>query len=334
MVDVSALVVTYDHAGEIAACLDSVLAQEGAGLEVVVVDNASRDDTLAVLAGYRGRVRTLRSRRNEGYAAAVNAAFAASSGGLVLLLNPDVVLAPGCLAGLVAHLEGNPRCGAAAALLSDPDGSLQRFARRDPGLRDVAWCFTEIGRRVDRRRGEPALRRRRYEEEFATGVVAPLEVDCPAAACVLVRRELMSPVPMDTRLPLFFNDADLWRRVRAAGYTVEIVPATAATHVGGTSIRRADEVRMRAEWVASARRFVTEGSRLRAAAYDSVLTADAIAAGLLGLAGDERSRRSALGTLGGLGLPGGPQPWLTTVPPRLERLRTALRALRRGARAR
>ncbi|MEA2240804.1 MAG: hypothetical protein QOD24_360, partial [Solirubrobacteraceae bacterium] len=81
---ISILVVTYDHAAEIEACVDGALAQAGDDLavEVVVADNASRDDTVARVRGRADgtRLRLLGMGSNRGFAAAVNAAFAASDG--------------------------------------------------------------------------------------------------------------------------------------------------------------------------------------------------------------------------------------------------------------
>ena len=315
---VAILVVTYDSADEIEACLDAVLAQasDGMDLDVVVVDNASQDGTADVVRRYGDMVRLIQNRDNLGYAEGVNAGFAASRGDWVLLLNPDAVMDEGCLAALVAHLRAKPDAAAAAALLRDPDGGLQRFARREVDLRTVAWTFTELGRRLDSRRGGRALDRRRYEEEWEAGIDTPLAVDCPAAACVLARRELLEPRPLDPELPLFFNDAELWRRLRAGGWTLDVVPGATAVHAYAASVRRVDRARMRAEWVAAVRRYLAPelGPLGRATLY-ALFLGDAVAAAVLhklGRGGPE-TPAEVRGTLGGLGLPGGAQPWLTPV---------------------
>lgn len=337
---VAILVVTYDSAEEIAACLDSALAQEAEdlGLEVVVVDNASGDHTLEVLRGYGDRIRVIALDENRGYAEGVNTAFTAAEGDWVLLLNPDTVMYAGCIAALVDHLEHNPRAASAAALLRDPGGDLQRFARRDLfKLADVAWNFTQLGRRLDERRGGRALDWRRYEDEWRAGPSVPFSVDCPAAACVLVRRALLAPRPFDPALPLFFNDAELWRRLRRKGWSHDVVPTAAAVHGAGTSVRRVDRPRMRAEWVASTRRYLAPELRVpgRAALY-ALFLADALTSALLHKLGRGRPETPAevRGTLGGLGLPGGAPPWLA--PVRRPYPAGAIRRLRRrgGPRAR
>ena len=318
---ISVLVVTYDHGHEIDACLDGALAQEAPDLtlEIVVADNASRDDTARrVQARADGeRVKLLEMDCNRGFAAGVNAAFNASTGEQVLILNPDCVMDAGCAAALLEHLQRTPRVGLAAALLHDPDGAPQLHARRDLGLAEAVWTFTTIGRRLDEARGGRARARRRYEDLWAAGPPRePVAVFCPAAACVMAARRDLEPRPLDERFPLFFNDGDLCARMALAGRGVEIVPGATAAHGYGTSVgraQRADPARMRAEWVASLRRYAGRYWRRPArAALPALLLADAAAGAALCLAGRE-DPREVRGTLGGLGLPGGPPPLLTPI---------------------
>jgi N-acetylglucosaminyl-diphospho-decaprenol L-rhamnosyltransferase len=147
---VGVLVVTYDHADEIDACLDAVVAQDGIDPQVVVCDNASSDATADRVAR-RGDVTLLRFDRNLGFAAGMNTAFAATTADLVLLLNPDCVLEPGALRALVDHLDARPRVALAAAALRHLDGSPQDFARREIGALGALRTLTEVGRRLDYR---------------------------------------------------------------------------------------------------------------------------------------------------------------------------------------
>ena len=94
---------------------------------------------------------------------------ASSRGDHVLILNPDCVMDPGCAAALRARLRAQPEVGLAAALLRDPDGTPQLFARRDLRLAGALLGFTSVGRRIDARRGGRALAARRYEELWAGG---------------------------------------------------------------------------------------------------------------------------------------------------------------------
>jgi GT2 family glycosyltransferase len=319
--DVSVLIVTYDHGDEIDACLTAALAQadDTLTIEVIVADNASRDDTVAhVRSRAADGVRLLEMGSNRGFAAAVNAAFAASHGAHALILNPDCVMDVGCARALRDHLAARAQVALAAALLHDLDGSPQLHARRDVGLAGVLWAYTTVGRRVDRSlRGGRAAAARRYEELWAAGPPRePVAVFCPAAACVMARRAELEPLPLDERFPLFFNDGDLCTRLKHAGRGVELVPAATAAHGYGTSVgraQRADPARMRAEWVASLRRYAAlHWSRPQRAGLTAALLADAVASAALCLAHRE-DPRELRGLIGGLGLPGGPPPLLTPV---------------------
>src|SRR2546427_4300091 len=98
---VSITVVTYNSGRYIARCLDAVFQQEYRALEVIVVDNASQDDSLAILARYKHRIRLIQNDRNSGFAAGQNQAIAASHGQWVLTLNADVLVQPGFIGRLV-----------------------------------------------------------------------------------------------------------------------------------------------------------------------------------------------------------------------------------------
>jgi N-acetylglucosaminyl-diphospho-decaprenol L-rhamnosyltransferase len=331
---VAVLVVTYDHAGEIGACLDAVLAQEGVEPEVVVCDNASADATVEVVAARPG-VTLLLQDANRGFAAGMNLAFAMSTAELVLLLNPDCVLDPGALAALAHHLDARPRAGMAAAALRNLDGTPQDFARRELGALGALKTLTEVGRRLDERvAGGRWREHRRYGDLWAHAQRAPVAVDCPAAACVLARRELLEPAPFDETFPLFFNDSDLCRRVRAAGWRIEVVPAAGAAHGYGTSVRRVDDARRRAEWVASLVRYGAAWPWPSRVALAGGLLADALAAAALERTGRGRPDTAALwrGTLGGLGLPGGAEPWLSQPASPLRRRRRRRAAAGAGSR--
>ena len=329
---VSVLVVTFNHVDEIGSCLDAATAQRSAAhdLEVIVVDNASTDGTVELLRSRDDIVLVERS-TNVGFAGGVNDAFARARGEVVVLLNPDCVMDPGCIEAMWRHLAANPGVAFAAANLRYPDGRPQLFARREVTLSTIAWCFTEVGRRIDRRRGEPALAHRRYAAEMSEPITAPLEVDCPAAACLATWRRLLEPRPMDPDLPIVFNDAELHRRLRHDAYRAEVIPDATAEHAYGTSLQRVARARMRAEFVASMRRYVrSEWSRTRRFALWSLLVLDAATSIVLGITGPDRgaARTNARATLGGLGLPGGAQPWLAPIGSPSTRLRGLLGAVR------
>jgi N-acetylglucosaminyl-diphospho-decaprenol L-rhamnosyltransferase len=320
-VDVSALVVTWNSATDIVQCVDAALAQSDVELEVVIVDNASTDGTQVLLGRYSDepRVRVLLQSENLGFAEGNNLAAAHASGRHLLLLNPDCTPDPDCAAVLLRHLESSPRCGAAAAVLRFPDGRHQSFLRRELTFAGSCWAFLEVGRRLDIRFWRGRHQAWRIYADLAD--LAPetaYSVDCPAAACVMLPAALVKDQLFHPRLPLFFNDAELYRRLRAQGYDVVVVPRATAVHAYGTSVAGVPTSRRRAEMVASLREYLRPvwSGPARAALW-LLLVLDALVCLV-----PARTRPLARGTLGGLGLPGGVRPWLAPVPSLGRRART------------
>ncbi|MCH7979094.1 MAG: glycosyltransferase family 2 protein, partial [Acidobacteria bacterium] len=108
---VSVTVVTHNSEPFLARCLDSLLAQDWAPLEVIVVDNASQDGTASILAGYQSRLQTTFNSENRGFAAAQNQAIRKANGDWVLALNPDVVLDSDFVSHLVHAGNRDPGIG-------------------------------------------------------------------------------------------------------------------------------------------------------------------------------------------------------------------------------
>jgi acetyltransferase-like isoleucine patch superfamily enzyme len=134
---------------------------------------------------------------------------------------------------------------------------------------------------------------------------------------------------MDPSLPIVFNDAELYRRLRADAYRCEVIPGATASHAYGTSLQRVARARVRAEFTASLRRYLRgEWGRLRRTALWAVLVLDALTSVVLGLTGPNTraARVNARGVLGGLGLPGGATPWLAPIHSPPARAKAAVRA--------
>lgn len=231
VLDLSILVVTWNSERFIDRCLRSIEAAcEGLSYEVVVHDNASADATLAHL----GDAHVIRSNTNQGFAGGTNRAFAASRGRYVFLLNPDCELAPRALTELIAFLEQHPRAAAAAPLLIDEGGSAQREfqLRRLPTL----WSLLADVLMIDKIfPANPATAKYRYRD---LDLGAPVRVEQPAAAALLLRRETVDEIgPLDEAFaPAWFEDVDYSRRLAEKQKEVWVVPAARALHFGGASL--------------------------------------------------------------------------------------------------
>jgi GT2 family glycosyltransferase len=231
------VVIVNFNAGE---ALATTLASLEPGLtefawEAVVVDNASTDASERVVEQAGPRVRLLRQDRNVGFARGVNAGLAATTAPLVLVLNPDCALRPGAVAALGHVLEAHPDAAVAGPRILNPDGSIQESARGDPNLLTGLFGRTTLLSRLAPNLG--AVRRNlAARRAIDTGVESAL-VDWISGACMLARREALAAVGgFDERYFLYWEDADLCRRLRAAGWTARYVPHAVVVHrVGGSS---------------------------------------------------------------------------------------------------
>src|SRR4051812_27336172 len=120
--DLSILIVSFNTRDFLAACLSSIPSAVGSyAHEVIVADNASSDDSVAMVRRDWPTVRLIEMGSNTGFARATNTAMGASTGRCVLLLNSDTELMPGSLARLVEFLDQNPTAGVAAPQLLNSD---------------------------------------------------------------------------------------------------------------------------------------------------------------------------------------------------------------------
>jgi GT2 family glycosyltransferase len=223
MVDV--VVVSYNSAAQLPRCVGALASAPD--VRVTVVDNASADASLAVLAGLPAR--TIALERNGGFARGCNAGWRAGDGELVLFLNPDAAIAPDGVRALAAALA-DPRVGAAGPRIVDEQGRLHFSQRRLPTGRAALAQALFLHR---------ALPRAGWAQEAIRDPAAyerPGEPDWVSGACVMLRRRDLERLGgWDERFFLYREDIDLCRRVRGLGLTVRFEPAAQAVHAGGAS---------------------------------------------------------------------------------------------------
>ena len=229
-----AVVVTHDSADVVGGLLASLpAALGGLDAEVVVVDNASADDTVAVVARAAPGVRVERTGRNAGYAAAINRVVGeVGPGDALVVLNPDVRLAPGSLVSLVAALGDG--VGLAVPRLTDEDGRTSWSLRRRPTVLRALGEAVLGGHRAGRVAalgevvvGEDAYRR-------------PATVDWATGAVMAVSGECLRAVGgFDESFFLYSEETDFALRAADAGYATRFVPEASAVHVGGSSMTSA-----------------------------------------------------------------------------------------------
>jgi GT2 family glycosyltransferase len=239
---VSVLIVNYKSYGELDTCLTSLRLGLFSDREVILIDHASSAPDLARLRQKFPQVRTAAINGNPGFSAGVNAAARLARGRHLLILNPDTQLDPGAIDAMVEYLDAHPDTAVVGARVEDPDGTLQRSARRFPtmltGLTGRTSLFTRMWP------GNPLSRR----DLLADATTAtPREVDWVAGSCMAVKADAFRTVGgMDEQFFLYWEDADLCKRLKEAGWRTVYIPSAVVVHGVGRSRRHARALSVRA----------------------------------------------------------------------------------------
>jgi GT2 family glycosyltransferase len=206
--DVSVIIVTYNSADCIRACLASVATQTGISAETIVVDNASADDTLGRAAAFG--VRVVRNADNLGYGRANNAGFAVSQARFIHLLNPDSqFVEPDALARLCRAMIAHPAWGLAGNRIVSLDQKHEvRPALTYPGQQHVRRDFSPL----------------------------PGHIAWVLGASLIVRRDVYAALEgFDPGFFLYCEETDFCLRARERGHEIGFVADATVRHIGGTS---------------------------------------------------------------------------------------------------
>ena len=228
MTDLAVIVVSTNEAHWLRRCLPTVYEHAGEiGLDVVVVDNESTDETRELVESEFSRARVVQC-VNRGFPQANNCALRTLDARWVLFLNPDTEILHGTLAGLVEKMRARPTVGVVGARQVTPDGQLYPTIRRSPTA--IRWFFEAIGsERFPFKApwlGERELDMSVYEQD--------VECDWVSGSFMLVRREaLQSAGFMDERFFLFCDEPDLCLRIKQAGWEVRHLPDLTILHHAG-----------------------------------------------------------------------------------------------------
>jgi hypothetical protein len=225
---VSVVVVTWNSADTIAELARPL--RDDPGIELVVVDNDSGDDTIAVVRSTAPQAVIIDTGGNCGFAAGVNAGAAVARSDMLVVLNPDCVAAPEVVHHLADRCRRGP--GIVAPRLTDEHGAVTRSVRHLPRLRDQFVLAAGLHRLHDR--FDPD------DDGGATLATAPMSVDVVSGACFATPTALFTELGgLDERFFLYAEEVDYMARVAEAGRVVEFDPTVSVVHIGGVS---ADQV--------------------------------------------------------------------------------------------
>ena len=213
MPEISVIIVTYNSGRCIDACLESVLSQKGADFEVIVVDNASSDDTLSKVCHRDFLV--VEGKENIGFGRACNLGVSRSKGKYICLLNPDAQLADkNSLAEICRQMEKNPQWGVAGTKVISNDGlSESPPAKNYPGEKYVTRDFSKL----------------------------PGNISWVIGASMIIRQDVFAELEgFDSDYFLYSEETDLCLRARELGHEIGWMEEVTVSHIGGDSEREAD----------------------------------------------------------------------------------------------
>ena len=242
--DISIIIVNWNTRDLLKSCLESVLETiHDISYEIIVVDNASQDGSVAMLQEKYPHVRLIQNTENRGFGAANNQAMRIMTGQYALLLNSDAVLTENAVRELFTFMEAQSDAAMACGQLLNADGSKQNSIASFPNLLTLLTNTSLLEYLFPNR--YPS---KRYNHD------KPIEVESCIGACILVRKKAIEEVGMlDERYFFFFEETDWAYQMKEAGWKVFHVPTVFIYHFQGQSIGR--DIQSRIEFYRSRYQF-------------------------------------------------------------------------------
>ncbi len=268
MLELSICITTLNASGYLRQCLQSINEQapclhwvkagqptnekpaggvspgEWQDFELFVVDNASTDDTVAMLQNEFPSAILILNSKNDGFSRAYNQALRQGQGRYMLVLNPDTIVLPGALNELVRYMDAHPEVGICGPKVLNRDGSLQKACRRGVSRPWAAFSyFSGLSALFPHSKffGGYLLN---YLDEDAVN-----EVDGVSGSCMLIRHQVVNDVGLfDERFFAYQEDADYCFQAKKAGWKVVYLPMAKIIHYGGQGGSRVQPYRSIFEW--------------------------------------------------------------------------------------
>jgi len=234
-IELSIVIVNYMAKDYLDTCLKSIFREKNIEYEVIVVDNGSTDGSVEIVERDFPSVYVIKNATNLGFAKANNIAIQHTNGKYILLLNPDTELIGSCLPKLIAFMENNPNVSAAGCKILYPDGRIQISCGNLPTFTSAFWGGQTIN----------ILFKKFFPNRNffgACGIIQEAldtqhEVETLLGACVILRKEVLEKLGLfDDNMFMYFEECDLFYRIKKAGGKIMYIPdPTIIHHAGGSS---------------------------------------------------------------------------------------------------
>jgi hypothetical protein len=230
MKKITIIIVTWNCFDYVAALLNSLLESQERQYPVIIVDNCSTDGTPDRIEQQYSQVTVLRQKVNRGFAWANNLAADHAQTEYLLFLNPDTLLTKGSFEELIEYLQGNQRAAVVGCKLHNADGTLQLSCHRDPSFWKNIHDRFRLGNLFPRTKLGGYYNYSYWDHNEAKAV------DYVCGAAFLVRRmDFLRIGGFDARFFMYFEDADLCKRLKTAGSDIMYYPFVEVKHFGGGS---------------------------------------------------------------------------------------------------
>jgi N-acetylglucosaminyl-diphospho-decaprenol L-rhamnosyltransferase len=228
--DITIAIVNYNTAFLLDRLFSALAAAQGRlKLQIIVIDNVSRDNSLEILREKYPFVELIANESNVGFGRANNQALARMRGRYLLLLNTDAFVTTDTLAKTFAFMEHNPRCGVLGVKLVGEDGALQPCCRFFP----TPWNIFLVAHGL-----EKYFPKTQLIDDLSWDHQTVRQCDWVPGCFYLARKAVLDQLGLfDPRFFLYYEEVDHCRRVRQSGWDVIYYPHTEVIHIGGESAK-------------------------------------------------------------------------------------------------
>lgn len=221
---------------------DSPVARDK-GVEIIVVDNNSQDDSAHLLQSDFPEITLIQSPENLGLAGGVNIGMRVAKGKYYLILNPDIISPQGSLVDMISFMEAHPEVGMAGGKLLSPNGDVQQSCFRFYRPMTIVYRRTPLAKTASGKAELDRFVMKEYDRQQAR------EVDWIQGSCMMARARAVQEVGMwDERFFLYFEDVDWCRRFWEAGWKVMFVPKAEFSHFHQRSSERGSLLGILTNW--------------------------------------------------------------------------------------
>lgn len=224
--ELSIIILNYKTKGLLKQCLKGIQLQHlKLNHEIIVVDNASNDSSVAMVRENFPLVKIIESSTNRGFAAGMNLGLKEAQGKYYLLLNTDIAIMEQAIESMYNFMESHPDVGLLGPKLINPDGTVQTSCRQFPTIKAILARRTPLGKL-------PWFKKRLKDFLMLDwDHQSNHEVDWMIGACLMARREAVQKVGlMDERFFLYLEDVDWARRFWQAGFKVYYLAEAEMVH--------------------------------------------------------------------------------------------------------